>query len=76
MSICTVCGGKSEFSLNWLISTRQARPRRQKCSRSVILCESCLRNIARSIGTNLAGSLFQSLHEAYTAMAQDCEERA
>ena len=74
MSNCMICGGSSEFAVNWLISTRHVRPRRQKCSCSVVLCESCLHGICHGAGTNLPVCLRQSLHEVYTATAQLSEE--
>ena len=38
MSNCTICGGRPELAVNCLVSTRGTRPRRQKCSKSVLLC--------------------------------------
>jgi len=68
MSVCAICGGIPEFAVNWLLSTRRMRPRVQKCSVSVLLCDSCLQSSRLNLDSELPMCLLDSLHEAYTAI--------
>jgi hypothetical protein len=65
MSGCSICGGHPEYSVNCLVSTRRVRPRAQKCSRSVLVCESCI----QASHSTLALGILERLNEAYTAIA-------
>jgi hypothetical protein len=70
MSICVICGGNPDLSVNCLVSTRGVRPRAQKCSRSLVVCISCLRASRGGSEHELALCIVESLHDAYTAIAE------
>jgi hypothetical protein len=75
MSVCVICGGKPDLSVNCLVSTRRVRPRAQKCSCSLLLCSSCIRALRGGSGHELALCLLESLHDAYTAIEVHTGER-
>jgi hypothetical protein len=66
MSACAICGGNPEFAVNCLLSTRRVRPRLQKCSISLLLCDSCLQGSQKDFGAELPLCLLEAVYGAYT----------
>jgi hypothetical protein len=66
---CSRCSQPADFSLAFLLSTIRVRPRAQKCSQTIALCNSCLHDVLASLGTSPLADLQQPLISAYTAIA-------
>jgi len=66
---CSRCSRPADFSLALLLSTIRVRPRVQKCSRTIALCHSCLKDIVASLASSPLSDLRQPLISAYTAIA-------
>jgi hypothetical protein len=62
---CNRCGLAARFSLACLLSTIGQKPRRQKCTRSVLLCASCIRGFCEGLASAAPDPLIGSLTEAY-----------
>jgi hypothetical protein len=69
MATCNDCGSRSEFSLCLLISTKGQRPRRQKCSRALVLCAACMRGLEGRLDTAGLPDIGKRLSDAHTAIA-------
>ena len=41
---CEFCGDLAQYSLAFVLSTVGVRPRRQKCSSVVLICDDCIRD--------------------------------
>src|SRR6185312_11520413 len=67
MDACGLCGGPAEYAVHALISTRRARPRRQKCSRAAVFCGACIRASAPGCETPIPTVLLQCFWDAYTS---------
>ena len=65
---CSRCSRPADFSLALLLSTIRVRPRAQKCSQTIALCNSCLHNVLARLGTSPLADLQQPLINAYTAV--------
>ena len=66
---CSLCGLPSQFSLACLLSTIGQKPRKQKCTRSVLFCVACIRGFCEALATMAPNQLLGSLVKAYTALA-------
>lgn len=66
--ICNRCGLAAQFSLACLLSTIGQKPRRQKCTRSVLFCASCIRGFCEALDAAAPDPLIGSLTEAYTKL--------
>jgi hypothetical protein len=69
--LCIRCSRPAEFSLAFLLSTVAVRPRLQKCSQSILLCQSCIHDAIHSLGATPLNQLHQPLTNAYTAIANN-----
>jgi len=74
--MCDRCGREAEFSVCCLMSTKGKRPRRQKCSRAVALCASCIRGLVEQAGCEMPPSLQRALSGVYTAVADPSDADA
>jgi len=68
---CSLCPRPADFSLAFLVSTIGVRPRGQKCTQTVPLCKSCIRDAAIFLGSTPLQDLQQPLRDAYTALGGD-----
>jgi len=66
---CSRCSQPADFSLALLLSTIRVRPRAQKCSKTIALCNCCLHSVLASLGTSPLADLQQPLISAYTKIA-------
>jgi hypothetical protein len=73
---CSQCGEPASHSVNSLVSTLGAKPRRQKCSRGMLLCKACIHAIFDSSGPGTLSHFIQSLRQAYTALADDSKQES
>ena len=69
LRICNRCGLPASFSLACLPSTIGQKPRRQKCSRSVLFCASCICGFCEALASAAPDPLIGSLIEAYTQLS-------
>jgi len=76
MDACGLCGGPAEYAVHALISTRRARPRRQKCSRAAVFCGACIRASAPGCETPIPTVLLQCFWDAYTSVNDVPDTRA
>jgi hypothetical protein len=68
---CVNCSRPAEFSLAILLSTLQVRPRRQKCSKTILLYSACLHVAITSPDPQPFIDPHQTVITAYTAIAGD-----
>lgn len=65
---CSRCWRPADFSIALLLSTVRVRPQVQKCSQTIALCNSCMRDVLASLGTSRLADLQQPFISAYTAV--------
>ena len=68
---CSRCPRPADFSLAFLVSTIGVRPRGQKCTQTVPLCNSCLRHAIPFLASTPLQPLQEPLTDAYTALGGD-----
>jgi hypothetical protein len=68
---CSRCPRPADFSLAFLVSTIGVRPRGQKCTQTVALCNSCLRHAIPFLASTPLQPLQEPLRDAYTALRGD-----
>lgn len=76
---CSRCNAPAQFSLCFLLSTVGSTPRQQKCTRSALLCSTCIRELCESLTRVAPDPLIEPLQGAYAAMLMapsDPPERA
>jgi len=66
---CSRCSRPADFSLALLLSTIRIRPRVQKCSQTIALCNSCIHDVLASSDTSPLTELQQRAITAYAAIA-------
>lgn len=64
---CEFCGQPAQYSLAFVLSTVGARPRRQKCSSVVQICDRCIREFYES-DPQIPEELQDALKRAYTTL--------
>lgn len=64
---CEFCGQPAQYSLAFVLSTVGARPRRQKCSSVVLICDRCIREFYES-DPQIPEELQNALKRAYTTL--------
>lgn len=68
---CSRCTRPADYSVAFLVSTIGVRPRGQKCTQTVPLCKSCIREAAPVLASTPLQDLQEPLREAYTALSRD-----
>ena len=68
MAECSICGRRSEVSVNCLVSTRGTRPRVQKCSHSLLFCRMCVATSRTESRGQVASGLLEALEAAYAGV--------
>src|SRR4051794_5047787 len=63
---CSLCSAPADFSLAFHLSTVGQRPRKQKCTQTVLLCNSCIHDASDSLALSPLEHLQQPLTSAYT----------
>jgi hypothetical protein len=71
MTNCNQCGQEAEFAVCSLISTKGKSPRRQKCSKSVGFCASCIQGALTRGEGKYRPALQDAFVEAYIALVSD-----
>src|SRR5207253_1763819 len=66
---CTCCSRPARYSVASVVSTVGVRPRHQKCSRVILQCENCIRELLGG-AAQASSELRKSLKQAYTALNQ------
>jgi len=64
---CEFCGDPAQYSLAFVLSTVGVRPRRQKCSSVVLICDDCIQTLYES-DPQIPEELQIALKRAYTAL--------
>jgi hypothetical protein len=64
---CEFCGEPAHYSLAFVLSTLGVRPRRQKCSPVVLICDDCIRTLYES-DPQIPEELQNALKRAYTTI--------
>lgn len=64
---CEFCGQPAQYSLAFVLSTVGVRPRRQKCSSVVLICDKCIREFYES-DPQIPEELQNALKRAYTTL--------
>lgn len=64
---CEFCSQPAQYSLAFVLSTVGVRPRRQKCSSVVLICDKCIREFYES-DPQIPEELQNSLKRAYTTL--------
>ena len=64
---CEFCGDPAQYSLAFVLSTLGVRPRRQKCSSVVLICDDCIHTLYES-DPQIPEELQNALKRAYTAL--------
>jgi hypothetical protein len=64
---CEFCGDPAQYSLAFVLSTVGVRPRRQKCSSVVLICNDCIRTLYES-DPQMPEELQTALKRAYTCL--------
>jgi hypothetical protein len=67
MKACEFCGDPAQYSLAFVLSTVGVRPRRQKCSSVVLMCNDCIRTLYES-DPQIPEELQNALKHAYTTL--------
>src|SRR4051812_8478082 len=73
---CSLCSSPADFSLAFHLSTLAVRPRGQKCTQPVLLCNACMQNAIASLVATPLQQLQQPLTDAYTRFAQHSTSQA
>lgn len=73
---CSQCGRPADFSLQFLLSTVRRTPRKQKCTKSVLFCKSCIQVVSERITSVAPSDLIQPLISAYTNIARHSNEQS
>jgi hypothetical protein len=68
---CLCCGGAANISVCVLLSSRGTRPRRQACSRALLLCSDCLQGWLDADAVKPLAVLTARVNEAFTALNED-----
>ena len=66
---CSRCLRPADFSLALLLSTIRVRPRAQKCSQTIALCNSCINDVLASLATSSLLDLQKAFINAHTSIA-------
>lgn len=66
---CSRCSRPAVFSLAFLLSTLQVRPRKQKCTQTILLCQACIHDAITALRLQPLDNLQQPLRNAYTAIS-------
>lgn len=64
---CEFCGDPAQYSLAFVLSTVGVRPRRQKCSSVVLICDDCIHTLYES-DPQIPEELQNALKRAYTTL--------
>lgn len=64
---CEFCGDPAQYSLAFVLSTVGVRPRRQKCSSVVLICDDCIHTLYES-DPQIPEELQNALKRAYTTI--------
>jgi hypothetical protein len=64
---CEFCSQPAQYSLAFVLSTVGTRPRRQKCSSVVLICDKCIREFYES-DPQIPEELQNALRRAYTTI--------
>jgi len=64
---CEFCSQPAQYSLAFVLSTVGVRPRRQKCSSVVLICDNCIREFYES-DPQIPEELQNALRRAYTTL--------
>jgi hypothetical protein len=64
---CEFCRQPAHYSLAFVLSTVGVRPRRQKCSSVVLICDKCIREFYES-DPQIPEELQNALRRAYTTI--------
>ncbi len=64
---CEFCSQTAQYSLAFVLSTVGVRPRRQKCSSVVLVCDKCIREFCES-DPQIPEELQNALKRAYTTL--------
>jgi hypothetical protein len=64
---CEFCSQPAQYSLAFVLSTVGVRPRRQKCSSVVLICDKCIREFYES-DPQIPEELQNTLKRAYTTL--------
>ena len=64
---CRLCQAPAQYSLAFVISTLRIKPRLQKCSPVVLLCDLCIHKLSRALAV-ASPELQAALEAAYTAI--------
>ena len=67
---CSFCSAPAEFSAAIIISTLGKNPRKQKCSRAILLCGHCIQARIGSLRGSATPTLAEHLADAYTAVSE------
>jgi hypothetical protein len=70
---CSNCSQMAEYSLMFVLSSVGNTPRLQKCSRVVLFCDDCLRELCECLCTT---DLRTAVNSAYTALTQRSRSRS
>ncbi len=65
---CSRCSQPADFSLAFLVSTIGVRPRGQKCTQTIPVCKSCIRDAVPFLAATPLQDLEMPLRDAYTAL--------
>ena len=74
--LCERCGGPASYSLAFHLSTIGHSRRDQKCSKTSLLCEACIRLLIDGLGLCLSDEQLARLRAAYTWIATRSRERS
>jgi hypothetical protein len=72
---CEFCSQPAQYSLAFVLSTVGVRPRRQKCSSVVLICDKCIREFYES-DPQIPEELQNALKRAYTTLNSAPTDRA
>jgi hypothetical protein len=64
---CEFCSQPAQYSLAFVLSTVGVRPRRQKCSSVVLICDKCIREFYES-DPQIPEDLQNALKRAYATL--------
>jgi hypothetical protein len=64
---CEFCGDPAHYSIAFVLSTLGIRPRRQKCSSVILICDDCIQTLYES-DPQIPEELQNALKRAYTTL--------